>query len=80
MLSGGLIAVGRGATDIGAILDGGEATAPLTGEPLADEVVEDSDSFIVPFVSGTNLKRLGFVMGIADLVTVRDAIALARAR
>ena len=40
--------------------------------------VEFSASFEAPFGSG--LGRLGFVIGIADFATVREAIALARAR
>jgi len=40
--------------------------------------VEFSASLEVPFGSG--LGRLGFVIGIADFATVREAIALARAR
>lgn len=40
--------------------------------------VEVSVSFGAPFGSGFG--RLGFVMGIADFATVREAIALARAR
>ena len=40
--------------------------------------VEFSVSFEAPFGSG--LGRLGFVIGIADFATVREAIALARAR
>lgn len=76
VLSGALIAVGRGAWAIGATVDEGwfAATALEGDEP------GDSDSF--PFASDAGvcgLTRFGFVMGIADLVTVREAIALARA-
>ena len=40
----------------------------------------DSESFPFTSVAGVcGLTRFGFVMGMADLVTVREAIALARA-
>ena len=77
VLSGALIAVGRGAWAIGATVDEGWfAATALEG----DEPGDDSDSFPFTSVAGVcGLMRFGFVMGIADLVTVREAIALARA-
>jgi hypothetical protein len=38
------------------------------------------DSVVSVFVLVLALTRLGFVIGIADLITVREAMALARAR
>jgi len=80
---GGLAAVGRGASATGATVDEGWLTAELTPfveeSPLGLGLIPfstPSDSLMT--TSGGGL--LGFVMGIADLVTVRDAIALARAR
>lgn len=40
----------------------------------------EEDSVMSTLVLVLGLTRLGFVIGIADLMTVRDAIALARAR
>jgi len=76
VFSGGFIAVGRGASAIGATVDDGWLTTPFVGDDCADSVISD------PFVSGAGggLTRLGLVIGMADLVTVRDAIALALAR
>ena len=83
LFSGGLAAVGRGASATGATVEEGWLTAELEpfveGSPLGLEPMPfstPSDSFVI--VSGGGL--LGLVMGIADFVTVRDAIALARAR
>lgn len=83
LFSGGLAAVGRGASATGATVDDGWLTTELTpfveGSPLGLGLIPfstPSDSFVA--VSGGGL--LGFVMGIADFVTVREAIALARAR
>jgi len=83
LFSGGLAAVGRGASDTGATVDEGWLTEGLepfvVGSPLGLVLIPfstPSDSFVT--VSGGGL--LGLVMGIADFVTVRDAIALARAR
>lgn len=82
LLSGGLGAVSRGASDGPATAEGWLATtAGVVSElPAAPFVpgVDVSVSFGTPFGSG--LGRLGFVMGIADFATVREAIALARAR
>jgi len=73
---GGLAAVGRGTSAIGATVDEGWFTAPaLEGE-------ESGDSKSFPFVSVEGvcgLMRFGFVIGMADLAIVREAIALARA-
>ncbi len=83
LFSGGLAAVGRGASATGATVDEGWLMAEL--EPFVESsplglvlmpFSTPSDSFVT--VSGGGL--LGLVMGIADFVTVRDAIALARAR
>ena len=55
----------------------GVVTSELPVVPFVP-AVELSVSFNAPFGSG--LGRLGFVIGIADFATVREAIALARAR
>ena len=77
VFSGGLMAVGRGASAIGATVDEGWFTATA----LEGEESGDSDSFpLNNSVAGVcGLMRLGFVMETADLATVREAIALARA-
>ena len=76
VFSGALIAVGRGAWAIGATVDEGWfAAIALEGDESGD-----SESFSFTSVAGVcGLMRFGFVMGMADLVTVREAIALARA-
>jgi hypothetical protein len=83
LFSGGLVAVGRGASATGATVDDGWLTLELVpfveGSPPVLGLMPfstPSDSLMI--VSGGGL--LGFVMGIADFVTVREAIALARAR
>jgi hypothetical protein len=74
---GGRIAVGRGASAIGATVEDGWFALPGVGE-ASSEV--ESESFVVPLASSGGLIGFGFVIGIADLATVREAIALARAR
>jgi len=77
VFSGGLIAVGRGTSEIGATVDDGWFAGVLPGEDCGDS----DESF--PFVSATGgggFTRFGLVIGIADFVTVREAMALARAR
>lgn len=83
VFSGGLAAVGRGASAMGPTMDEGWlafAGVPF-GEGAAEEpltsVLESSLSFVLCSEGGG---LLGLVMVMADLVTVRDAIALARAR
>ena len=49
------------------------------GRRMSGEVFE-TVSVTSAFAVGFGFTRLGFVMGIADLMTVREAIALARAR
>ena len=79
VLSGGRLSVGRCASAIGATVEDGWLIAPeLAGDK--SEPSDESVSFADPFNSGDGLTRLGFVMGMADFVTLRDAIALARAR
>ena len=94
---GGLLAVGRGTSAIGATVeDGWFAAAALLelgelsdAELVADAgiwAVDDPSPFLeaVSFVSvlavGLALIALGLVIGMADFATVRDAMALARAR
>lgn len=75
--------MGRGASAIGATVEEGWLTAPtLPGdESEASGVSEDaSESLIKPFISASGLMRLGFVIRMVDLVIVREAMALARAR
>lgn len=93
MFCGGL-AVGRGASAIGATVDEGWLTTAFVtpGElsPALKAGVEEragvsggsfeEDSVMSVFALGLGLTRLGFVIGIADLMTVREAMALARAR
>lgn len=75
VFSGGLAAVGRGAA-IGATVEEGWFTAT----ELEGEESGDSESFPFTSVAGVcGLMRFGFVIGMADLTTVREAIALARA-
>jgi hypothetical protein len=87
----GGFAVSRGASDIGATVDEGwfsmalvrlgELSDALVGAGVDETRISDSldnDSWTSVLTSG--LTRFGFVIGIADLVTVREAIALARAR
>jgi hypothetical protein len=88
--SGGLRAVGRGASE-GAAVDDGWFAATLFGEDSeVPAVLEDpADIGIVPFnedddstsfeMTDSGFGRLGFVIGIADLATVLEAMALARA-
>lgn len=79
VFSGGFIAVGREASTKGPGVDGRCKTAvplPLTGEESGEP------SIALPLscsVVGGGLMRLGLVIGMADLATVREAIALARA-
>jgi hypothetical protein len=84
LFSGGLAAVGRGASATGATVEDGWLTlelAPFVADsPLGLGLIPFSSpsASLVTRVSGGGL--LGFVMGIADFVTVREAMALARAR
>lgn len=83
LFSGGFGAVSRGASDGPATAEGwlaATAGVVVSGIPVVPfvTVVEFSASFEPPFGSG--LGRFGFVIGIADFVTVREAMALARAR
>ncbi len=84
LFSGGLAAVGRGASATGATVDDGWLTFELApfvvDSPLGLGLMPFSrpSESLVTNVSGGGL--LGFVMGIADFVTVREAMALARAR
>lgn len=83
LFSGGFGAVSRGASDGPTTAEGWlAATAGIVVSeiPVVPFVpaVEFSASLGVPFGSG--LGRLGFVIGIADFATVREAMALARAR
>jgi hypothetical protein len=91
VFSGGLRAVGRGASD-GAAVDDGWLAARLFGEdsevaavlddPNGVDTVpfdDDDDSISLDIPLGSDLGRLGFVIGIADLATVLEAMALARA-
>lgn len=75
MFCGGRIAVGRGASMMGATVDDGWFALMALCE--LGEVSKGGPSS--PLISVPGLE-LGFVIGMADLVTVRDAIALARAR
>ena len=70
VFSGGLIAVRRGASAIGPTVDEGWLTLPPVGEASGESVLGST---------GAGLSRLGFVIGIADFATVRDAIAFALA-
>ena len=83
LFSGGLAAVGRGASATGATVDEGWLTAELepfvVGSPFELVLMPFSTPF-GSFVTVSGGGLLGLVMGIADFVTVRDAIALARAR
>lgn len=72
VFSCGRIVVGRGASATGATVE--------EGWFVLGEVWEGSELEGEATVSGGDLTRLGLVMGMADLVTVREAIALARAR
>lgn len=78
--SGGFIAVGRaiGAT----VLEGWLTAAPLLGEVSVGSGVPGDESMAleVPLSSGGGFTMFGLVIGMADLVTVLEAIALARAR
>lgn len=64
--------VGRGASATGATVE--------EGWFVFGELWEGSELEGEAAVSGGGLTRLGLVMGMADLVMVREAIALARAR
>jgi hypothetical protein len=57
----------------------GELSDALVGAGV-EEVTGTSDSFGGVSALEVGLTRFGFVIGIADLATVRDAMALARAR
>ena len=83
LFSGGFGAVSRGASDGPATAEGwlaATAGVVVSKPPVMPfvPVVEFSASFDAPF--GPGLGKLGFVIGIADFATVREAIALARAR
>jgi hypothetical protein len=83
VLSGGLLAVGRGASAIGATVEEGWLTAPvLVGDDSEGSCAseDESESLARPLTSDIGLIRLGLVIGMADFVIVREAIALARAR
>jgi hypothetical protein len=77
VFSGGRIAVGRGASAMGATVEEGwfafEEVGDVSGAGVDDEGIS-FDPFNSPLVG------FGLVIGIADLATVRDAIALALAR
>jgi hypothetical protein len=77
VFSGGRMAVGRGASAIGATVEEGwfafEDVGDVSGAGVNDEGIS-----LDPFNSA--FARFGFVIGIADFATVREAIALARAR
>jgi hypothetical protein len=75
---GGRIAVGRGASIIGATVEEGWFALVALCE-LGDVSSGGLSSSFTPFISVLGL-GLGFVIGIADLATVREAMALARAR
>jgi hypothetical protein len=75
---GGRIAVGRGASMMGATVEDGWFALVALCE-LGEVSSGAPSSSLVPFISVAGLE-LGFVIGMADLVTVREAIALARAR
>jgi len=78
-----MIDVGRKASAGAATVDEGRLTAfPLMGglEAGLSDVVGEDTSEAVPLSSAGRGGLLGFVMGIADFVTVREAIALVRAR
>ena len=83
LFSGGFGAVSRGASDGPATAEGwlaaraGMVASEIPVVPFVP-VVAFSASFDAPFGSG--LGRLGFVIGIADFATDREAMALARAR
>lgn len=71
MFCGGRIAVGRGASAMGATVDEGWLAVALfkLGEPSSCFTSVLGAGFV-----------FGFVMGMADRVTVLEAMALARAR
>ena len=85
----GGFAVSRGASAIGATVEEGwlimeparlgELSDALVGAGV-EEVTGASDSLGGVSAPTVGLTRLGFVIGMADLVTVREAMALARAR
>jgi hypothetical protein len=77
------MAVGRGASDIGATVEEGWLTAPtLRGDESEGSCAseDESESLGRQLSSDGGFMTLGLVMGTADFVTVREAIALARAR
>jgi hypothetical protein len=76
---GGRIAVGRGASMMGATVEDGWFALVALCELGEVSNGATSSSLAVPFISVLGLE-LGFVIGMADLVTVREAMALARAR
>lgn len=78
LFCGGLGAVGRSGSEVGLAADKMWFSAALW-ELLGDDSGALSSSFN-PLTSVIGLTGLGLVIGIADLVTVREAIALARAR
>ena len=84
VLSGGLLAVGRGASAMGATVEDGWLTAlPPPGDVSCVSGVEvtDEESLVPLLVASTGgLTRFGFVIGIADLKKPLEAIALALAR
>lgn len=75
MLSGGRLAVGRGASVLGATVEEGWLAA--FGEESGSTVEDGEEVEEAPLISGG---LFGFVIGMADLATVREAIKLARAR
>lgn len=77
------MAVGLGASAIGATVEEGWLTAPtLAGDESEGSGAseDESESLSKPLSSDSGLIMLGLVIGMADFVIVREAIALARAR
>jgi hypothetical protein len=77
VFSGGRVAVGRGASAMGATVEEGWFAFEDVGD-VSGAGVDDEGISLDPFNSA--FARFGFVIGIADFATVREAIALARAR
>ncbi|SRR6266550_2514839 len=84
VLSGGLLAVGRGASAMGATVEEGWLTVlPPPGDVSCVSGVEvrDEESLMPLVLASTGgLTRFGFVIGMADLKKPLEAIALALAR
>jgi hypothetical protein len=83
VLAGGRITVGRDASAIGATEEEEWLTAPtLAGDESerSGASEDESESLSRPLSSDSGLMKLGLVIGMADFVIVREAIALARAR